>query len=147
MNKKISGNVSGFAVESKNTKFSIPQGIEIFNIRANTNYLKDVKISDGDKNVLTDDKGKYEIETSKTTLEFSKNGFESKTMEISKLPIDSQNSIIYSPTLIPSTEQNKNVGGNKKILGFEKSRFFIILGVVAILCVGLMVVIPKLKNK
>jgi hypothetical protein len=147
MKKKVIGRVSTKDLETINTRLLKSQDGQIYNTAVPYKYLKDVKVSDGEKNVLTDDNGKYEIETSKTELEFSKNGFESKIINISILPVTMDNKILAFTYLEPSTEQNKNVGGDEKILGLEKSRFYTILGVVALLGVGLTMIIPKLKKK
>ena len=102
--------------------------------------IERVKITDGEKIIFSDSNGKYEIETSKPNVQITKEGYAPYTIDTSIYAEGSTNSRIIVLDRYKGTEE-------KNIAGITKSRFFIGLGIVILFGVGLMVVIPKLKNK
>jgi hypothetical protein len=102
--------------------------------------IEGVKVTDGEKVTFSDKDGKYEIETSKPNVQITKEGYAPYTIDTSIYAEGSTNSRIIVLDRYKGTEE-------KNIAGITKSRFFIGLGIVILFGVGLMVVIPKLKNK
>jgi hypothetical protein len=102
--------------------------------------IEGVKITDGEKIVFSDSNGKYEIETSKINVEISKQGYAPITIDTSIYAEGSTNFRNIVLDRYKGTEE-------KNIIGVKKSRFFIGLGIVILVGVGLMVVIPKLKKR
>jgi len=106
--------------------------------------IEGVKITDGEKIVFSDKNGMYEIETSKANVEFSKEGYAKENVATTSFSEVSPNK---KDIVLQVYGMNKSTSEDKTIMGFRQSTFFIALGGIILLGVGLMVVIPKLKKK
>ncbi len=134
--KKISGRITNIPLPLSK------DGIYTMQVRIGT-PIEGVKITDGEKVAFSDKNGLYEIETNKNFIEFSKGDYASEIVNTSSF---ADNSTTKKDIVLQLYGVNKSVE-EKKIMGFNQSTFFIALGGIILLGVGLMVIIPKLKNK
>jgi len=105
--------------------------------------IEGVKVTDGEKVAFSDKDGKYEIETDKRNIEFSKDTYDTMVFDTNSFPIGSP---FQKDIFLQKFSGTKSIAKEETILGVNKSKFYIVLGTLILLGVGAMVIIPKLKK-
>ena len=136
--KKISGRIT-------NTPPPMLEGVTYIIAPIGT-PIEGVKVTDGQKVVLSDKNGYYEIETDKWNIEFSKINYAKETFDTMNFPIGMPfKKDIVLQKLIGANTETKSTSNEKTLFGLKQK--FLVNAVVVLAVVGLGWWYYKSKNK
>jgi|688.fasta_scaffold190981_2 hypothetical protein len=137
MSKDISGDTFNKKINGRITETPPPRTEGVYYIQAPVGKpIEGVKVTDGEKVVLSDKNGFYEIETAKRSLVFSKENYVSETFD-TNFPIG----VPFKKNIVlKSSGVNKSTSENDKTSPF-------VWGAIALAVVGLGWWYYKSKNK